>query len=329
MDKVPVIDISAFESGGPEIQRSIAREVARAVEEIGFLTVTGHGVPDAAIGRMRDSAWTFFRLPVEAKRRYLNPKQDLNRGYTPLGDEYTGSAGDEKAPADIREGFIFGPFDVVDGPHLAEPGADYAYQPNIWPDAVPGLAHAFRTYYRAVDGFNNRLVRVLARALDLPIDFFLDKFDHHASPIRLLHYPALETAPIDGQLRCGEHTDFGSHTILLADGARGGLQVRTRAGKWTDVIPPANSFIVNIGDLLMRWTNDRWLSNLHRVANPSSLRDRASDRLSIAFFVHPNPDAVIECIPTCRGDGAPARHPPVRAGDYRRMMVTKTSAAAQ
>ena len=145
----------------------------------------------------------------------------------------------------------------------------------------------------------------------------------------MLHYPVPGTAPLPCQHRCGAHTDFGSHTILLADDTPGGLQVRTKDGAWVDVFPAANAFIVNIGDLMMRWTNDRWLSNLHRVVNPPTAATRPVRRLSIAYFVHPNRDALIECIESCRTDGAPTRHAPVLAGDYRRMQVTKTTAAAQ
>ena len=129
-----------------------------------------------------------------------------------------------------------------------------------------------------------------------------------------------------GQLRCGAHTDFGSHTIILADNAPGGLQVRLHDGSWIDVVPPPDSFIVNIGDLMMTWTNDLWLSNLHRVAVPPP---DSGPRLSIAFFCHPNYDALIQCIETCRRPGEAPHHPPVRAGDYRKLQVKKITADAQ
>ncbi|MGE3932557.1 MAG: isopenicillin N synthase family dioxygenase [Rhodospirillaceae bacterium] len=329
MHDVPVIDIGAFEGGDVAARARIAGAVARAVEEIGFLTITGHGVPAPVIDATRRAAWDLFRLPEEAKQRWRHPSGNNNRGYTPMEAEHNGSSGGVKAPADLREGFIFGPFDLPDAPRFTGPAAAYAYAPNIWPDAAPGVTAAFQAYYRAVDGFNTRLLRVFATALGLPADYFADTFDHHASVVRMLHYPAQAEAPPLGQLRCGAHSDFGSHTILLADDAPGGLQVRTRAGVWVDVVPPRDAFIINIGDMMMMWTNDRWLSNLHRVVNPPVRHDRSTERLSIAFFVHPRPDATIECIPTCRADGAPAHHQPVLAGDYRRMKVGSTVAAAQ
>jgi len=326
MDDVPVIDISRFETGDDAERQRIAAEVARAVEEIGFLSVTGHGVPQKVIDDMRAGAWRFFGAPLGAKEAYLHPLQNLNRGYTPLEGEFNGASNGEAALADLREGYIFGPFER---PEPASELAAYAWQPNIWPEGFPGLSDTFRAYYEAVSGFNALLLRVFAAALDLPEDYFRDKFDVHSSTVRVLHYPAQDGTPPDGQLRCGAHTDFGSHTILLADDAPGGLQVRTRGGEWIDVVPPADAFLINIGDMMMMWTNDRWLSNAHRVANPPATAGGSAERLSIAFFAYPNPDALIECIPTCLAPGADARHPPVVAGEYRRMKVTRTTAAAQ
>jgi isopenicillin N synthase-like dioxygenase len=326
MNQVPVVDIGAFETGNAAARGAVAAQMAAAVEEIGFLAVTGHGVPETVIEEMRGGAWKLFGLPAPSKERYLDRSMLLNRGYTPFESEHNGSSRTEKAPADLREGFIYGPFDRPDDDYHRSEAAAFAFQDNIWPDAVPGLEDVLKTYYRAVEAFNERLLRVFAAALDLEPDFFADKFDRHASTVRLLHYPAQDTDPPAGQLRCGAHTDFGSHTILLADDTPGGLQVRSRSGTWLDVFPPKNSFVINIGDLMMVWTNDRWLSNLHRVVNPpTAIRGRAA-RLSIAFFVHPNRDASIECIPTCREAGEPVRHPPVLAGDYRRMQVTQVTA---
>lgn len=326
MNGIPIVDIGAFENGNKKTRRAIAAEIARAVEGIGFLTVTGHGVPVPVIENMKGGAWEFFGLPVATKKRCLDQSMSLNRGYTPFASEHNGSSGGVKAPADLREGFIFGPFDRPDDLYHNGPEAAFAYQANIWPDSVPGLERIFKAYFRAVEQLNTRLLKVFAHALNLENEFFLDKFDRHASVVRLLHYPAQGSDPTDGQLRCGAHTDFGSHTILLADDSPGGLQVQTREGVWLDVLPPAGSFVVNIGDLMMVWTNDRWRSNLHRVINPPvKLRGRAA-RLSIAFFVHPNRDATIECIPTCLVDGEEIRHVPVLAGDHRQKQVTKVTA---
>lgn len=326
-ERIPVIDVAGFARGDETTRQRIAADVAQAVEEIGFLSVTGHGVPQSVIDRVRAGAWTFFNQPLADKQRYLHPSRNLNRGYTPFGEEHNAASAGNDAAADLREGFIFGPLQLPDG---IAPGtaAAHAYQPNIWPDALPGVSEAFQRYYAAVACFNEVLLSIFATALDLPKDFFNQKFRDHSSTVRILHYPGQDDDPEEGQLRCGAHTDFGSHTILLADEAPGGLQVLTRSGKWIDAIPPANGFIINIGDMMKMWTNDRWRSNTHRVANPPA-DVRSGARLSIAFFTYPNPDALIECLPTCSSDEHRPKHPPVLAGDYRRMKVNSIMAPAQ
>lgn len=317
MDSVPTIDIRA---------EGAAEQVHRAVRDVGFLIITGHGVSAEIIAAMRRAASDFFALPQPAKDALYQREGKLNRGYTPFESEFNGSTYTDNAPPDLREGFIYGPFELPNDPYYTAPDAGFAYQDNIWPDARPDIATALRDYYRALEELNRELLEVFAAALDLTPGFFQDKFDRHASTVRLLHYPAPSAPPAEGQLRCGAHTDFGSHTIILADDAPGGLQVRLRDGTWVDVAPPPDSFVVNIGDLMMTWTNDVWLSNLHRVANPPS---GGGERFSIAFFCHPNYDALIECIETCRGPDEPPRHQPVRAGEYRLRQVTRITADAQ
>jgi isopenicillin N synthase-like dioxygenase len=141
--------------------------------------------------------------------------------------------------------------------------------------------------------------------------------------MRLNYYPAPSTAPVPGQLRAGAHTDYGGFTILSGEDVPGGLQVLTRSGEWIDVPTRPHVFVVNIGDLLMRWTNDRWLSNMHRVVNPPAGDARSHARLSIAFFNHPNYDALIECLPS---QGA-SKHAPVLSGEYRDLKYAKTGLA--
>ena len=136
----------------------------------------------------------------------------------------------------MREGFIFGQFDLPDDPYYRGPDAAYAFQPNVWPEGVPGLTEACKAYYRAVEALNARMLTVFAVALGLPADYFADKFDRHTSAVRLLHYPGQDEAPPDGQLRCSAHTDFGSHTILLAEDA--GRPQRWVNGRQAGVLGP-------------------------------------------------------------------------------------------
>ena len=322
--EIPVIDIGGFASSGAR-QRAIAREVAAALEEIGFFSFIGHGIPTDLTEEVLAKFWDFFGLPQAAKVKYESPSGDLNRGYTRFGAEFQAGAKGVDTPPDLREGFAFGRFDLPDDSYFQTADAGFAYAPNVWPDDIAGLTQTFKRYYAAIEKLNLELLRIFAIALDLDESFFLDKFDKHASIVRALNYPDLTQAAAPDQLRCGAHTDFGSHTILLFNDAPGGLQVMTRGDRWIDVRPPHGGFVVNIGDLMMRWTNDRWLSNLHRVVNPPADARTGTRRQSIAYFVHPNYDALIECLASCQRPSEPARHPAIRAGDHRRLQLEKTA----
>ena len=324
---VPLIDISGFARGDPAGRARIATAVAEAVETIGFFSVSGHGVPDALMRETRDRLAAFFDLPDAVKATYAGTANSKNRGYLPFGRDFVAASAGGTAPPDWRETFGFGRFDVPDGdPYYAHPSAAYAYQPNILPAEVDGLAGTARAYYAALERLNALLLAIFECALGLEEGFLQRHFDRHASILRAINYPEQDAPPAPGQLRCGAHTDFGSHTLLMVDDASGGLQVRDLSGRWVDVSPPPGTFVVNIGDLLMTWTNDRWLSNFHRVVNPPRDAAGRTRRQSVAFFVQPNYDAVIECIESCRVPGEPPRHPPVVAWQYRRAKLTRTTA---
>ncbi len=325
-EQVPLIDISGFETGDAAARRRIAGAVAEAVEGIGFFSVAGHGVDPALMRRMAGRCAAFFDLPEPAKRRHANPARNINRGYVPLGDEFVAASQGDATPPDYREALAFGRFDLPDDPYYRRPEAAYAYEPNIWPDGVAGLGGTVREYYAALEGLNRRLLGIFAAALGIDAQYFLDRFDRHASVLRAINYPDQDEPPAPGQLRCGAHSDFGTHTLLQIDDAPGGLQARARDGSWVDVSPPSGSFVVNIGDLMMVWTNDRWLSNLHRVVNPPEGAGGAR-RQSIAFFVQPNYDARIACIPTCLAAGEAPRHAPVTAWEYRHARLSRTAPA--
>ena len=325
---VPVIDISEFDDGTGKVKRRIADQVAHAVEDIGFLTVTGHGVTQSLLDDTTAALDGFFDQPMVTKRRSLNPSHNINRGYVPFGEEFTAASHGFKAPPDLREAIAFGRFDLPDHPYYRDPDAGYAYESNIWPQDLEGFEASVKDYYRSLETLNVLLLRIFATALNLDETFLLDKFDKHASVLRAINYPEQNQPPLAGQLRCGAHSDFGSHTLLHVVDAPGGLQVLNRAEQWVDVEPPAGSFVVNIGDLLMNWTNDRWLSNMHRVVNPPADSKGRTRRQSIAFFVQPNYDAVIECIPTCRVAGETAKHPPVKAWEYRHAKLSRMTVDA-
>jgi isopenicillin N synthase-like dioxygenase len=320
---VPVIDLAAARAGAPAARRATAAVVDEACREIGFFAIRGHGVPDATVDALRVKALDFFARPLAEKMAARHPVAGTNRGYHQVGGESLAAANDAEAPPDLKEFFHVGPADVSDDPYYTSALGRRHFLPNLWPAAPVGFAEAATAYYRAMSGLIVELMRLAALALDVPERFFDDKVDRSIGTMRLNYYPAQATPPRPGQLRASAHTDYGGFTILSGEDVAGGLQVRRRDGAWVDVATTPTMFVVNIGDLLMRWTNDRWLSNLHRVVNPPPEAGRAA-RLSIAFFNHPNYDALIECLPS----QGPARHAPVLSGEYRDGKYAKTLAPA-
>jgi isopenicillin N synthase-like dioxygenase len=315
---VPVIDIEPYRIGDTAAKRGVAEQVESACRDIGFLTIIGHGVPDALTTRCYNLAKQFFDLPASEKNVVARPRPDTIRGYSGVANEGLSYTLGDAAPPDLKESFDIGSVDFHDagdvyfygrkaGPHFA---------PNIWPDRPPEMTAIFTAYFRAMERLSVDLMRLFALSLRLPENFFDAKIDKSINILRVLNYPDQPDQPLPRQLRAGAHCDYGGLTIVRQEVAPGGLQVRNQAGEWTDVAPVPGAFVVNIGDLMMRWTNDRWVSTLHRVANPPRVLARRSRRISLVFFQTPNYDASIECIPTCVAPGEVAKYDPITAGDY-------------
>lgn len=319
---VPVIDISPYRDGSETGKAAVARAVGDACRDIGFLVITGHGVPDALVERTVDASTRFFDLPLAEKMALKRPKEDQVRGYSAVGDEGLSYSLDEVAPGDLKESVSIGPIDPPDEPYYSEAMAGPHFAPNLWPTDVPGFREAYSDYFETMAGLSATLMRLFALSLELPETFFDDKIDKHISMFRALRYPAQPEEPKPGQLRAGAHSDYGSLTIVKADDAPGGLQVFNKAGEWVDVPSVPGSFVVNIGDLMMQWTNDLWTSTLHRVANPP--RDKAGTRRqSLVFFHQPNYDAMVACLPSCLAPGAAPKYAPISSGDHLRDKFVK------
>ncbi|HXU90476.1 MAG TPA: 2-oxoglutarate and iron-dependent oxygenase domain-containing protein [Methylomirabilota bacterium] len=317
MTRVPIIDLALARAGAAAERQRTAAAIDAACRDIGFLAITGHGVEGALVARLRRLAHAFFERPMAEKLACRHPVAGTNRGYHPVGGETLAQANDAAAPPDLKEFFHVGPVDVSDDPYYTSTEGRLHFAPNIWPAQPAELERAATEYYRAMSRLIQFLMRLAALALDVDEHFFDAKVDRSIGTMRLNYYPAQTAPPAPGQLRASAHTDYGGFTILSGEDVPGGLQVRTRGGDWIDVPTAPTRFVVNIGDLLMRWTNDRWLSNLHRVVNPPA---GTAARLSSAFFNHPNYDALIECLPS----QGPPRHPPVRSGEYRDLKYAKT-----
>jgi isopenicillin N synthase-like dioxygenase len=309
-----VIDLTP--QNGVNGRRALARIMARACEQVGFFAIAGHGMPAPVI----DGAWIaargFFDLPDALKRQVIVPRQGYPYGWAPVSSESLAYSLGDSRPPDLKEAFSIGPADLAAAPEGEPDSIEFAWAANIWPDQPPGFRDALLAYYRAVSALAERLMELLALGLGLPEQYFAPTIDRAISALRLLNYPDQSDDPIPGQLRAGAHTDYGSLTILLQEQAPGGLEVQDADGQWHPVPVVPGTFIVNLGDLMARWTNDRWRSTMHRVVNPPRDAQGSTRRQSIAFFHQPNWDAEIVCLPTCLGDGEKPKYPPVLSGPH-------------
>ena len=292
MDSIPLIDIGPLTHRDAAVRLAAAQAIGHACRETGFFAVTGHGVPAACTTGVFAAAHAVFALPAQDKRALAIARHGHNRGYVGLGVE----ALDEATAPDLKEAYNLVWTDEATRP------------PNIWPP-IDGWRVQAQAYFDAALAVGRRLHRAFALDLGLAEDFFDDKLDRPQATLRLLHYPA--------HFAAGAHTDYGNVTLLATDGVAG-LQVQRRGGGWTDVPALPGAFVCNIGDCLMRWSNDVYVSTPHRVLPP------ARERYSVAFFLDPNPDALVSAIPGCVPAGEAPRHAPVTAGEYLRQRLAAT-----
>ena len=302
-DEVPQIDIGPLFGADGRARRRVGDAVRDACIDVGFFYIRNHGIPQAILDETFRQMARFFALPEDAKREIHASNSRCFRGYSGLFEER------HDATTDYYE-----PHEVIDFGRENEPGdppeceASLLYGPNLWPAGMPGFREAVEAYYAAMLEVSNALLRAFALALALPEDYFLGKFDRAAGALRLLHYPPRPSE--ETRLGVGAHTDYETFTILAQDG-NPGLQVLNGAERWIDIPPVAGTFVVNIGDLMARWTNDRFTSNVHRAANRTG-----RNRYSIPFFMGANVDTEIRCLESCTGPDEPPKYPPVPAGAH-------------
>lgn len=316
MSAVPCIDIQPFLFGNAAERGIVAGAWGRAFEDVGFATIVGHGVSDTTISAAHGAVLRFFELPLAAKLHWSVADRVKTRGYLPVGIESVARTRGDDRPPDLCEALVFY------GVNLEAPGPLSGMRStvtgNLYPSEPPELAEAVRRYFKAVHALAGVLMRLSALALSLREDFFAPYIDRRRGTLRAVLYPDQPEEPRPGQLRYGAHSDYGGLTILRQEDAPGGLQVFTKAEEWIDVPAVPGAFVINVGDLMARWTNDRWRSTLHRVVNPPRNASGSTRRLSLVMFTGPNDDAAISCLPSCMNDANPAKYPPVRAADYTR-----------
>jgi isopenicillin N synthase-like dioxygenase len=305
---IPIVDISAFLAVSNNIStesdlanypaaRSVVDQIRDACERIGFLIITGHGVSGNVISDAFRASRDFFDLPVAAKRE-VPMTNDWPYGYSGLEEEHLSKsyAGQGESAPDLKETFQM----------CLNPES----QPR-WPSQPAHLQSQLTNYYEACVQLSRQMLRIFALALHLSADFFENKVDRHWSALRVLNYPEQQTAPKPGQIRASAHADYGTLTILRQDDSPGGLQVLNKDGSWQDVVTRGmDAYIINIGDLMQRWTDDKWKSTIHRVVNPVLQPGQPNRRQSMAFFHNLNKDAEVSSI------GGGNKYPSIKAGDY-------------
>ena len=297
--RVPVLDLRRFVSD-PD---GLVRDAGEAYREYGFCGFTHHGIPDPVIQNAYRVFKAFFQLPEAVKARYRSGAGG-QRGYTPFGVEH---ARDNAVP-DLKEFWHTGREMGPDNPwpHILEP--------NAWPDEVPGFRTHALALYQALDGLGTRILQIIALSLGLEQHWFGQRVNLGNSVLRAIHYP-----PISGRqtraVRAARHEDINLITLLIGSN-EAGLQILSRNGDWIEVTSIPGTIVVNIGDMMKRLTNDVLPSTPHRVVNPPGAK-ASEARYSIPFFMHPNPDFMIETLPGCISASNPDRYPePVAANEF-------------
>jgi isopenicillin N synthase-like dioxygenase len=301
-DRIPVIDVSPLFSDDHTSALRVAEEVRQASIDVGFFYVRGHNIARELVSAMYMAAKYFFLLPAETKLAIL--VNNAHRGYVPFAQ--TTQPGRQRA--DLKESFNFAyPFGANDPEVLS---GRSLIGINQWPAGEEAWREVAESYYRETFELGQRILEGFALALDMPRHFFRPLYRRPLVRTRLIHYPPQPRDVQDDQIGAADHTDYGTITILWQDDV-GGLQVRNRAGQWIEAPPIEETFVINIGDMLARWSNDLFVSTPHRVVNASG-----RERYSIPVFYDPDFDTVVECLPNCSSALNPPKYSPIIAGDY-------------
>jgi len=280
-----------------------AMKLGRSFKEYGFAIVADHGIAGELIQRAEEKAKAFFALREEVKEKYFVPGGGGARGYTPFGIETAKGA---KA-YDLKEFWHVGR-DLPAGHRFR------AHMPdNLWPSEVPNFRGTFGELYAAFDRTGRKILKAIARYLNVDEDYFEDAVRDGNSVLRALHYPP-QNEPTGEHIRAGAHEDINAITLLLG-AEEAGLELLTKDGRWIPVSPRPGELVINIGDMLQRLTNGMLPSTSHRVINPAP--DRASHaRYSMPFFLHFRSDFLIEALPQTLPSGERPKWPAITANDY-------------
>ncbi|MBY6144811.1 hypothetical protein KUW09_12205 [Mameliella alba] len=310
---IPVIDLADSFSDDLDKRKAVAHEIHKACRDTGFFYIKNHGIAAELTDKHLDVARQFFELPLQEKMKSDGTNAESMRGYEPMGLQVL----DEGTPQDLKEGFQMG-IEVTEDHRWYKAGMGKTAI-NIWPDQPEGFREHFENYSAGMIELARHLMRMIALSLELDEDYFDTDMMTPMLETRILHYPPHPANADPNQLGAGAHTDWGVLTILLQDDV-GGLEVRNADGVWISAPPIDGTFVVNLGDMIPILTNGIYHSNMHRVLNNSSGRDR----YSAPTFVDPDFETRIKCVPTCLPDSGAPKYPETTIGQHVQAMFEKT-----
>lgn len=300
---IPVVDLKDFTHGNESTKKNFVEKLGKAYEEVGFVAVTNHGIPDELIKTLYEQVQTFFSLPLVKKATYEIEGLAGQRGYTSFGKEHAKGS----IAADLKEFFQYG--------QIVEPGdkTEEEYPENVRVNEVKDFNTTFDEAYRAFEKSGCLLLQAIALYLKLDKHFFDDKIQMGNSILRAIHYPPILNEPKIA-IRAEQHEDINLITLLVGASADG-LEILSKDDKWIPVTSLPDSIVVNVGDMLQRLTNNKLKSTTHRVVNPPRELWHTS-RFSIPFFLHPKSSMSLACLNDCTDDNHPKFYDDITAGEY-------------
>ena len=298
--KVPELSLNSYIQGSELDRTRFIDDFFVGLKDYGFIVLKDHPIPDELLNKAYELVQEVFSLPTQTKMKYALKENGFQRGYTPFGQEHA----KDSPVMDLKEFWHIG--------RDLESGHRYAgvYPANVWPAEVPEFQQVLSKIYRSLDQTGKIMLEALTFPLELPKDFFSKIVSDGNSILRLLHYPPIPEGVDKRCLRAAPHEDINLITILVS-ATSSGLQLKDRDGSWLPIESDPNSLIVDAGDMLARITNDVIPSTTHQVVNPEG-ENKA--RYSMPYFIHPNPDAMLTCLPSCRGAGE--KYPPITSQDF-------------
>ena len=287
-EKIPFVDFNGLKSSDLALRKATSISMREAFEDFGFIYLKNHSVPQSVIDELFARSIAFFDLPQATKAEA--------RGYRGAGL----SGLDPSKPTDVKERFR--------APN------DTDLPPGYWPERLPFFREAISVFHVAGLVVLRQVMQGVALSLGLPEDYFDAAHQPHSGAVMLLHYPPINEPLLPGQLRSGAHTDFGTMTLLFHHGSAEGLEIQRPDGTWLHAPSMPGAAIVNVGDLLTRWTNGQLRSVLHRVVPPQG-QGAQRPRYSATLFYEPRHEVVISCLEPCHGPTKPALYPPITVGE--------------